>query len=187
METIKFIIENSKLILASSIFAGIISALVSYKISLRLKKLDFKNEYYKEILKKRLVAYEHIEVQLSILKLVILGEDKKPYHAVFNEGEDKLLEYQKNLFLAVNKNLWIDFETSKKLENLNDFFFNINNKAYQKNDAEIIEIGKQYYKKLSDLRFELENATKKGLYNLHDMEKAFKINSKNQERIIKEI
>ena len=141
----------------------------------------------REILKKRLVAYEHIEFQLSILKPVVLGDNKKPYHAIFSEGEDKLLEYQKNLFLAVNKNLWIDFETTKKLESLNDFFFNINNKAYQKNDAEIIEIGKQYYKKLSDLRFELENATKKGLYNLHDMEKAFKTSPKNQERVIKEI
>ena len=52
----------------------------------------------REILKKRLVAYEHIEFQLSILKPVVLGDNKKPYHAIFSEGEDKLLEYQKNLF-----------------------------------------------------------------------------------------
>ncbi len=187
METIEFLLTNLKLILASSFFAGIISAIVSYFITIRLKKLDFRNEYYKEILKKRLVAYEYIETQISVLKAVVLGDDGKPYHMIFGEGENKLLEYQQNLFLAVNKSLWIDQETTKSLERLNDFFFNINNKAYGKNEAEIIEIGQQYYKKLSDLRFELENSTKKGLYNLHDMKKAFKLSPKNQERIIREI
>ena len=68
MDIITLISENSKLIITSSIFAGLISAAVSYFISVRLKNLDFKNEYYKEILKKRLVVYEHIEIQLSILK-----------------------------------------------------------------------------------------------------------------------
>jgi hypothetical protein len=187
METIKFIMENLNLILANSFFAGIISVVVSYIISIRLKKLDFKNEYYKEILKKRLVAYEHIEIQLSVLKAVVLGDDEKPFHLIFGEGENKLLEYQQNLFLAINKSLWIDLATTKCLENLNDFFFNINNKAYKKSESEIIEIGKQYYKKLSGLRFELENTAKKGLYNLHDMEKAFRPNPKNQQRIIREI
>jgi hypothetical protein len=186
MKTIEFLLENMKLILASSFFAGIISAVISYIISIRLKKLDFKNDYYKEILKKRLVAYEHIEIQLSILKTVMLGDDGNPYHFIFTEGEIKLVDYQKNLFMAVNKSLWIDPKTTKSLENLNDFFFNINNKAYGKKEVEIIEIGKQYYEKLSNLRFELENSTKEGLYNLHDMEKAFKPSPKNKQRLIRE-
>ncbi len=187
MDIITLISENSKLIITSSIFAGLISAAVSYFISVRLKNLDFKNEYYKEILKKRLVVYEHIEIQLSILKTVVLGDDKKPYHMIFSEGEDNFFDYQKNLHLAVNKNIWVDSDTTKSLENLNDFFYNLNTKVYQKNEAEIIEIGKQYYEKLSDLRFDLENKTKKGLYNLHNMEKAFKPSRKNQQRIIREI
>lgn len=179
--------ETLNLILTSSIIATIVSTIVSYIISIRLKKLDFKNEYYKEILKKRLVAYEHIEIQLSLLKAVVLGDDKLPYHIIFGEGEVKFLEYQTNLFLAINKSLWIDSETAKSLEVLNDLFFNLNNKVFGRTDEEIVEIGKQYYKKLSDLRFELENKTKKGLYNLHDMEKAFKTEEKNKQRIIYEM
>jgi hypothetical protein len=70
---------------------------------------------------------------------------------------------------------------------LNDLFFNLNNKVFGKTDEEIVEIGKQYYKKLSDFRFELENKTKKGLYNFHDMEKAFKTEDKNKQRIIYEM
>jgi hypothetical protein len=47
-------------------------------------------------LKKRLVAYEHIEIQLTLLKAVVLGDYKLPYHIIFGQGEVKFLEYQTN-------------------------------------------------------------------------------------------
>lgn len=63
--------ETIKILLASSLIAGIVSTIVSYITSIRLKKIDFKNEYYKEILKKRLHAYEFIENQIAVLKSVV--------------------------------------------------------------------------------------------------------------------
>lgn len=68
--------ENLNIILTSSLIAGTVSLIVSYLISVQLKKLDFKNEYYKEILKKRLNAYQHIEAQLAVLKSVDLDEKR---------------------------------------------------------------------------------------------------------------
>lgn len=175
------------ILLTSSIFAGIISAFVSYFISIKLKRVDFKNEYYKQILIKRLEVYEHIEFLISTLKPVVLGDDNKPYHIVFNKGENKLYESQKELFFVVNKNIWVDNKTTKQLEKLNDFFFNINNLAFEKTEEEIIEIGKKYYDKLAELRINLENSTKEGLYNLHDIEKSFKSKLSNQKREIRKL
>lgn len=47
------------------------------------------------------------------------------------------------------------------------------------------EIGKDYYQKISDMRFSLENSVKIGLYNLHDIKKAFKTKKTNEKRYVK--
>lgn len=175
--------ENLNIILTSSLIAGIISALVSYFISVRLKKLDFKNEYYKEILKKRINAYQYIEAQIAVLKSVVLDEnDNLPYHAIFSYGDVEFFDYQKNLIMAINYNLWIDDKTANILENLNELFYSLNIKTNGISEIEMHKLGKQYYQKLSDLRFELENSTKEGLYNLHDIRKAFKPKKLNTKR-----
>lgn len=80
--------------------------------------------------------------------------------------------------------MWIDEETLFTLEDLNGLFFKINNRISDKNSEEIIEIGKEYYKDLSNKRKELEFNTKNGLYNLHDMKKAFNPQRKERKRYI---
>tara|TARA_R110000868_G_C10794055_1_gene756559 strand:+ start:528 stop:1073 length:546 start_codon:yes stop_codon:yes gene_type:complete len=175
--------ENLNVILTSSLIAGIISAFVSYFISIRLKKLDFKNEYYKEILKKRLNAYQYIEAQIAVLKNVVLDEkDNVPYHSIFSYGDVEFFDYQKNLIMAINYNLWIDDKTTNILERINELFYSLNIKINGLSEIEMHKIGKLYYQQISDLRFELENATKEGLYNLHDIRKAFKTKKKNTKR-----
>nr|WP_319401658.1 hypothetical protein [uncultured Carboxylicivirga sp.] len=177
-------IELIKIILTSSVIAGLVSAIVSYFTTLKLKKYDFKTEYYKEILKKRLSAYQHIENQIAVLKGDAMDSDGKAYHMIFNEGETKFIEYQQNLFIAIAYSLWIDDETVKQLEKLNHLFFNLNNHVHGKSREEMELIGKKYYQRISDLRFNLENSVKKGLYNLHDVKRAFKTKKKNEKRKI---
>ena len=45
---------------------------------------------------------------------------------MFSEGENKFLEYQQNLFVAISFSLWIDENTVKELEKLfskNNYIF----------------------------------------------------------------
>lgn len=177
-------LELIKIIFTSSVIAGLVSAIVSYFTTLKLKKYDFKTEYYKEILKKRLMAYQYIENQIAVLKGVVMDSDGKPYHMIFNEGEIKFIEYQRNLFVAISYSLWIDYDTVKELEKLNHLFFNLNNHVHGKTNEEMELIGKQFYLKISDSRFILEDSVKRGLYNLHDVKRAFKTKKKNGKRKI---
>jgi hypothetical protein len=153
-------------------------------ISIRLKKLDFKNEYYKEILKKRLHAYGFIETQIAVLKSVVLGDDGKPFHMIFGQGETKFLEFQTNMGLAISYGLWIDDKTSKTLDEMNNLFFNLNNHVHNKSDSEIEKIGQEYYQRVADFRIRLEKDLKNGLYNLHDIKKAFKTKKRGPKRVI---
>ena len=146
--------ENLNIILTSSLVAGIISTFVSYFVSVRLKQLDFKNEYYKEILKKRLMAYQYIETQLAVLKSVVLDEnDNLPYHSIFSYGDVEFFDYQKNLIMAISYNLWIDEKTTNILEKLNDLFYSLNIKTNGLSEIEMHSLGKKYYQKISDILF----------------------------------
>lgn len=180
--------DNLNLILTSTLIAGIVSSIVSFLISIQLKKVDFKHEYYKEILKKRLTSYQYIEAQLALLKTVVLDEkDHKPYHIIFSYGEDKLIEYQKNMVMAMGYSFWIDEDTVQSIEKLNELFYGVNLKVNGKSNNEIIEIAKTQYENISELRFQLENSAKRGLYNLHDIKKASKIKKSNTKRIISKL
>ena len=177
--------EQVRIIFTSTLVASIVSIIVTYLITLRLKKIDFRNEYYKVVLTKRLKAYEFIEAQIAVLKSTVVEEDGKPYHVIFSYGEDKCIEFQQNSLIAISYGLWIDDATMKELENMNELFFSIDNQINSKTKAEIIEIGKKYYREISDSRFKLENSVKKGLYDLPNVKKIFKTKRTNTKREIK--
>jgi hypothetical protein len=59
--------------------------------------------------------------------------------------------------MAMSYDMWIDEKTIDVLEKLNDLFFNITEKVYS-NEDQVTQIGKQYYKQLSSLRFKLTNS-----------------------------
>ena len=163
--------ELLEIILTSTV----VSAIISSVVALVLKNVDFKNEYYKEIIKKRLEAYGYVERQIAVLKSSAIDDDNKPCHLIFFYGADKFLEFQDNLFAAMSYGMWIDKETIKELERLNDLFFTINCKIKNKTETELINIGKEYHKTILTSRNNLEQATKKGLYEITNMKKMFKV------------
>ena len=166
--------ENSdliKIILTSTLIASIISSIVSALISIKLKTLDYKNEYYKRILTKRLNAYQFLERQISVLKSTVLGDDGKPYHLIFSYGEDKFQEFQENLFLAMAYSIWINNVTVEKMEKLNEIFFMISRKYQIVDGTDLIEVGKKYYNQIANLRNDIEISVRNDLINLHNFSK----------------
>lgn len=164
-----------EIILSSALISGTLSALISYFVSLHLKKKDFQNEYFKEILKKRLAAYEHIELQIAVLKTTVLDEDDgRPFTLAVAVDETEFQNFQKDLSLAMTRSLWIDENTVHALEDLNSLLYRIENHVRGKSASEIMTVAKDFYREVSKTRQNLEVCMKKGLYNLHDMKKAFK-------------
>ncbi len=159
------------LILTSSVIAAILSAFVSALVSIKLKQMDYKNEYYKIIINKRLESYQFLENQIALLKGVALGNDKKPYHMIFSYGIDDFGKFQQNLMMAMSYSIWIEDSTIKVMEELNDVFFSIGEKIENFTQDQIIEIGKDYYDVIAELRATLDNCVRKDLFNLHKIKK----------------
>ncbi|TYZ05751.1 hypothetical protein FY528_21010 [Hymenobacter lutimineralis] len=117
--------NNITIILTSSVISAIISALISAYVSLRAKDIDYKHNYYKEIINKRLAAYQFLETQISVLKSTVLDDDQKAFHLIFAYGREKFMEFQQNLTLAMAYSIWIEEETVEAMQELNDVFFSI--------------------------------------------------------------
>lgn len=164
-----------EIILASSLIATIVSSIISAIISIKLKSLDYKNEYYKIILEKRLEAYKFLETQIAVLKGSVVDDDGQVYHLIFHEGEDKFNEFQMNLFLAFSFGMWINASTMKRMEELNELFLKISRKIEGLSEEDIQKTGTSFYGEIVRLRSNLENSIREDLLNLHNL-KSFKKN-----------
>lgn len=165
----------------------LVSAIVSGIITLYMKRVDYKQEYYKQIINKRLEAYSYIETQLSVLKSSTLdteSRDPHPYYMIFAFGYEKYLEFQQNLFTAISKNIWINQETSESLDKLSRLFFKITSSIKDITDREeLIKLGKIYYKEIAALRYEIEILCRNDLFFLYNF-KDLKKNKKREKQFI---
>jgi len=178
--------ENSelfKIILTSSLIATILSAIVSALVSIKLKQLDYKNEYYKKILDKRLDAYQFLENQIAVLKNTVLDDkDGRAYHIIFSYGEDDFHKFQHNLFLAMSYSTWINNNTTEHMEKLNELFFHISLKVEA--NADLVTLGKNHYKEIASHRKKLEGCVRNDLMNLHDLKNFTKEKTSGGSRVI---
>lgn len=173
-----------KIILASTVISALISSLISSFFSVRLKNIDYKHTYYKEVISKRLKAYEFLETQVAVLKAIVLDEeDNKTFHMIFNKSYDDFLTFQQNLYLAMSFSLWINESTVKVMQDLNDLFLHLNTEVEKSENIQ--EVGKAHYKVLSELRKKLEISVRRDLLELHNLDKFLKDKSDYYVRQIK--
>lgn len=151
-------------IVSSSVIATVLSSMVNYY----LKKQEFKNEYYKMLLAKRMEVYQEVENQISILKTSVLDKsDGKAYHQIFSFGEKHFLMFGQVMSAANSKNIWLNDTTNNKLMELMHIINRVSFEYDTTDENQLIEAGKKYYWEIANLRDELENLTRKDLLNLY--------------------
>ena len=174
------------MVFTSSLVAGSICTILSHYFTLKVVNTNYKNEYYKILIKKRIEAYEYIETQTAIFRIVVFDDiDRRFYHLMFSKGEESFIEFQKNLVFANKCNLWLDDNIYKTLDEINNLFYNIVTKLHNKSEEESINIGKEYYQQISDFRIKLENDLRKALRDLYKIKPLFKEKEKKEKRIIR--
>ena len=168
----RFIDSNLNVILTSTILSGLIAAIVSAVMSLWLKNLEFRNEYYKEILARRLDAYKMLENLVAALKSTCFDPvDKRGYNSIFSKGLAYYEEFRVMFDSSMSNNLWINDKTLECLIDLNSILINIEFRINEGDDNRIIDLGKTYYKDIATLRNKLEASIRHDLLNLYDFKK----------------
>ncbi|WP_020539252.1 hypothetical protein [Lewinella cohaerens] len=169
-------------IVSSSVIATILSSL----INLYTKKQDFKYEYYKILIKKRIESYEWIEQQIAVLKTSVLdSNDPRPFHQIFSFGKDYFLEHSAFSIKVNANNLWLNSKTNDILQKLVYIFNKIGFEYDTDNDTELIEAGKAYYEEIAELRDKLEDSVRRDLLRLHKFDDIKgKVSDKNEKQVI---
>jgi hypothetical protein len=158
------------IILSSTVLATILSGIINYLVSQRLRQLDYKNEYFKKILQKRLEVYELIDYQMNILKTSVLdNEDGRAYHRVFSLGQGFFLSSFEPLMNIVSKSVWVNTKTLEKIMELSALITQISFSYHTVNEESLITAGKEHYRDVCDIRDEIEKLMMKDFLTLYDL------------------
>lgn len=164
---------NWQIILTSSSIAALVTAFFTIILNVYLKKLDYKNEYFKKVIQKRIDAYEFLENQIIRLKQSTIDDlDGKAYHIIFAYGEEYFSSSMTPTIQASAYSLWIHPETFESFNKLKNIFIHISfalNDKKSRNE-ELIVLGKKYYKEIAILRDELEKHVRNDYLNLYKIE-----------------
>ncbi len=150
-------------ILSSSLISGVLGAFIAGQYSLRAKRNDYVNDYYKMVLTKRVAAYEKLEELIVGLSTSVLDKDNRPHHWLFTEV-DPWSKAFKLLLDTTSQSLWLSDELFAKTRDLNYLFF-----RGSQHEGGAIEFAKENYKAIAELREEIEHVHHADMLSLHDV------------------
>lgn len=157
-------------IVSSSVISATLGAVVGGIFSLRSKRNEYVNEYYKIIINRRLAAYEKVETLIVSFKAAVVApDDRRPYHLIFSseEGDDC-----KRAFVltadVLTQGLWLTQEMFNKVRDFSYFLF-----RFEKPES-VIEYGRSLYQEIGTKRDELERLLARDMLSLHDVPRFLK-------------
>jgi len=176
--------EIFTLVFTSSVLAAALTSAFNWY----LQKENYKRDYYKRILEKRLEAYATVEHLVGQLKGVVQLENGEPCPIVCAMGKDFFNRFLVSIVPSSFQSFWISDEVAEKLTELNIFLLReINNKIDENGDYEsqLVRLGVHNRDALVEFREEFTSMLYHDFLNLHDIKK-FVEKSKGQKSFMLE-
>jgi len=160
-------------ILSISFLAALLTSVVNYRIT----NLNYRNEYYKKILDKRLQAYEKVYSFICNLKMMVHDTDESTLSPfLLSNG---IAEFEKQtilLLVPIRDNIWLSDELSAELTQTNLYLHSLLNEI---NDAENPEkaLAKIANDKLEEIRVRrnrVQLQMSKDLKDMHNIKRFLK-------------
>ena len=143
-----------------------------------IRHLDFKNDYKKIIIKKRINAYSHIEKLINDLYRVY-HRNSNIYHKVF-EYENNMKKFSNNLInIMCEEKIWISADIHKNMFVLNNIIVWFFKKKEKPKKEECIEYGIKMFKKVLALRIKMEKSILKDMKSLYKVDDFFNNEAKS--------
>ena len=163
----------------ASAFAG---GLLTYIGNVIIKQKEYRDAYYKEIIKKRLEIYDALERQVAVLKNSADDGSSQMYHVIFSYEEDAFHQFQRNLIYAMSHSLWVSGTTHTVLIEMSRLFFNVSNEI--ENNSSLTDVGKKYYAQIATVRDKLEGRIASDMMTLHKVKQFLKGKKENRTEFI---
>jgi hypothetical protein len=154
---------------ASILSSSLLSAAISAIVVTRTKQQEYRNEYYKMVLQKRIAAYEEIQRLIVNFKTASMDEDGKFYHATFAVMGEELDSLHQLLLRISYVAVWISDDLFSVTREITVLLF-----EGTPEDKNWIDFGKKHYSQFSDIRSRLEEYYSRDMLRLYEIPKFLK-------------
>lgn len=168
---------NTVSIISIVLSSSLLSATLTGFITWLIKRYDFRQEYYKELIKRRVECYEHIENFLGGFTIVgYVREDGSRYYNCMVDEKTYLDVFIGDLGIAIKFSMWINNETCKLLGKFNSFALEYNQLIVgrdinsKEDEEKMILQASSYYLDIQKLKDELKISVMKDLKKLHKLD-----------------
>lgn len=149
--------------------SSVVSAIVAGWFSLRSKRNDYENAYFKIVLDKRVAAYSEVDRFISGASVASVDNNNRPYHAMFKPHERGLPDFYVLLHGAMSGKFWLSDDLHSALRDLNIIAY----PAGGNQDA-LLAIAKDRYKDIAELRTTIERLHARDMLCLHQVSQFLK-------------
>ncbi len=187
--------EIITIIISSSVIATILSIFFNFV----LQNLNYKREYYKKIIDKRIEAQDYIINIIDELKVMVHLDNGEICNIIFFSGEMRYSNFIVTLALTTNQSFWLSDELNDVLLELNIFLqeeitYKIDKYYDSEKDNQLILLGTKNCDKIRDYRIKIEEQLLKNFSNMEqintflkskrksDIRKIFKIKKLNPQK-----
>ncbi len=180
--------QNTSTILTTALTSSVVAAVVSFVSNSIIQRTQFRNEYHKQLLAKRIAAYESVERVITSLMVNGTFDLKESGKETIKFKVNNILMSKENydecfrIFIeAMNKSLWLSGATTRALKHINEELLLISDKLRfpdngQKKSKTYEERATTYSflqdlsAKLSELSGNLSRAVRSDLRDLHNID-----------------
>jgi hypothetical protein len=160
------------LALSSSVLAAALSVAGSHVLA----ALQFRREYHKEIIRRRLTAYESVDRLVAKLRLVTYDNQGRLAHVVFAAGRQANLDALAAATDVLSEALYVSDEVRDALLKVNVELLGLSEDA---SAQEAFDVGVQKYEALSTMRQHLEALVARDLMTLHEIDRFLRLRQRS--------
>ena len=149
--------------------SSVVSAIVAGWFSLRSKRNEYENAYFKMVLDKRVAAYSEVDRFISGASVACVDGNNRPYHAMFQPHEQGFPHFYVLLQGAISGKFWLSDELHSALRDITVIAYPAGN-----NQDALLAIAKDRYQDIAELRTKIERLHAQDMLCLHQVSKFLK-------------
>jgi|GEM_PF-1162227 len=155
------------LLLSSSLLTAILTSVANWYIN----RNNYRNDYYKKLLDKRLKAYEEVEALISKIKPLVHLDDGSVCNIFLSCGKEGFDDFLLQIGMANISSFWLSDKTSGTITELNVYLLNniLDESDEQNINAHLEQLGIKHREEIKRTRKPLEEILKEDLNQLHDI------------------
>lgn len=179
---------NTSEIITLIVSSSVLSAILTGLVNMRIQNLNYKREYYKELIERRIEAQEQILKLINELRIQIKLDEGKLCNGICTAGEQRFESFSIQIALSVNISFWLSKELSDILLDFNIFLLNeitheIKGNSQSEKDRSLIDLGLQYHEELRKYREKIEKQLMIDFANLSNIKSFVKSKRKNDDKL----